>query len=214
MQERRRIQQTTWTLNGLLVFNETLDVQLDRLIHAPFGFLRACFAHMWDDALLAAYRRKYHDRTVDHIRSALEESLAWPLYRGGLIQPICSEIKMSRGNVAQTRFQARTHENAKDFERLGQGWRREWDSLKRFEKRGQKRAFSGNSYRQSNLASSHFFGCFRLFTPVFGRCRHNDTPNVTRRNRSLVYALPSCPVRGQAPQQDRAGGPVSMRRQW
>ena len=25
--------------NGLLVFDETLDMQLDRLVHSPFGFL-------------------------------------------------------------------------------------------------------------------------------------------------------------------------------
>src|ERR1700674_802412 len=37
--------------------------------------LRACFANMWDNELLAAYQRKYHDRTADQIRSALKESL-------------------------------------------------------------------------------------------------------------------------------------------
>ena len=30
---------------------------------------------MWDDELLKAYQRKYHDRTGDYIRSAVKESI-------------------------------------------------------------------------------------------------------------------------------------------
>jgi hypothetical protein len=41
--------------------------------------LRACFANMWDDALLATYQRKYSDRTADHIRNALRESIEFLL---------------------------------------------------------------------------------------------------------------------------------------
>jgi hypothetical protein len=37
--------------------------------------LRACFANMWDDQLLAVYQRKYHDRTAEQIRAALKESI-------------------------------------------------------------------------------------------------------------------------------------------
>jgi hypothetical protein len=37
--------------------------------------LRACFANMWDEPLLAAYSRKYTDRTPDHIHAALKESI-------------------------------------------------------------------------------------------------------------------------------------------
>jgi hypothetical protein len=37
--------------------------------------LRACFANMWDDALLASYRRKYYDRAPEQIRAKLEKSI-------------------------------------------------------------------------------------------------------------------------------------------
>lgn len=41
--------------------------------------LRACFANMWDDSLVAAYQRKYVDRSVDQIRNALRESIEFLL---------------------------------------------------------------------------------------------------------------------------------------
>jgi hypothetical protein len=37
--------------------------------------LRACFANLFDDELCAAYQRKYHDRTVEQLRSYLLESI-------------------------------------------------------------------------------------------------------------------------------------------
>jgi hypothetical protein len=37
--------------------------------------IRLCFADMWDDALVAAYQRKYADRTGEYIRNAVKESI-------------------------------------------------------------------------------------------------------------------------------------------
>jgi hypothetical protein len=37
--------------------------------------LRACFANMWDSALLSAYQRKYFDRNAEQIRNGLRESI-------------------------------------------------------------------------------------------------------------------------------------------
>jgi hypothetical protein len=52
--------------------------------------LRACFANMWDDELLKAYQRKYHDRDSGYIRKALEESIQ------GLVGPC--EVKVTSAN--------------------------------------------------------------------------------------------------------------------
>jgi hypothetical protein len=37
--------------------------------------LRACFANMWDVELATVYRRKFYDRTIDHMRNAVSESI-------------------------------------------------------------------------------------------------------------------------------------------
>lgn len=52
---------------------------LDTFRHKKAAKLRACFANMWDEALLAAYCRKYTDRTRDHIHAALKESIGFLL---------------------------------------------------------------------------------------------------------------------------------------
>ena len=57
------------------------------------GRLRACFANMWDDALLAAYQRKYQDRTAEHIRQALAESVQ------GLLGPCEIRLDEARNPV-------------------------------------------------------------------------------------------------------------------
>lgn len=41
----------------------------------PEGRLRVCFANVWDEDLVAAYRRKFHDRDAAYMRNALEESI-------------------------------------------------------------------------------------------------------------------------------------------
>lgn len=41
----------------------------------PGAKLRACFANLFDDALCAAYQRKYYDRTPEQLRSYLRESI-------------------------------------------------------------------------------------------------------------------------------------------
>jgi len=54
--------------------------------------VRACFANMWDDALLATYRRKYDDRSADHIRNAVKESIEF------LLGPC--EVRVENGKVS------------------------------------------------------------------------------------------------------------------
>lgn len=54
--------------------------------------LRACFANMWNDELVDAYRRKYWDRDVDYIRGALEDSIR------GLVGP-CEISESQKGEV-------------------------------------------------------------------------------------------------------------------
>jgi predicted nucleotide-binding protein with TIR-like domain len=41
--------------------------------------LRACFANVWDDGLVTAYQRKIRDRSADHFRTALKESIEFLL---------------------------------------------------------------------------------------------------------------------------------------
>lgn len=47
---------------------------LDLFRKKPQATLRACFANMFDDPLIAAYQRKYYNRTPEYIRHALEDS--------------------------------------------------------------------------------------------------------------------------------------------
>ncbi|HEX4966456.1 MAG TPA: TIR domain-containing protein [Thermoanaerobaculia bacterium] len=49
--------------------------ELDAFKQRKTSRLRACFANMLDDVLIAAYRRKYYDRTPERIRNALQESI-------------------------------------------------------------------------------------------------------------------------------------------
>ena len=48
---------------------------LDSFRSRPVANLRACFANMWDDALADTYRRKFYDRSTEHMRNAVEESV-------------------------------------------------------------------------------------------------------------------------------------------
>lgn len=52
---------------------------LDQFRTRPDAMLRACFANFFDPKLLAAYQRKYHDRTKEHIQAALRESIGYLL---------------------------------------------------------------------------------------------------------------------------------------
>jgi hypothetical protein len=48
---------------------------LDSFRTKPVANLRACFANMWDDALANVYLRKFHDRSTEYMRKAVEESI-------------------------------------------------------------------------------------------------------------------------------------------
>ncbi|MET0464564.1 MAG: TIR domain-containing protein [Chitinophagaceae bacterium] len=52
---------------------------LDNFRRRPDSSLRACFANMWDTELAEAYRRKYHDRSLEHMQHALKESIGYLL---------------------------------------------------------------------------------------------------------------------------------------
>lgn len=52
---------------------------LDEFRKNPAKRLRACFANCFDEELVQAYRRKYYDRSSEHVRAALRESIEFLL---------------------------------------------------------------------------------------------------------------------------------------
>jgi hypothetical protein len=48
---------------------------LDKFREQEDRQLRACFANMWDAALVQTYQRKYHDRDAEYIKNAVKDSI-------------------------------------------------------------------------------------------------------------------------------------------
>jgi len=60
---------------------------LDNFRTRPDASLRACFANMWDVELAEAYRRKFFDRSLEHMQNAVQESIQ------GLLGPCNIEVR-------------------------------------------------------------------------------------------------------------------------